>query len=150
MKDKDHENIVLKFGVASAKSCDVLEIGGYLTEMGCDDMVDGGFWVWDVTTNTEFYSKNFKTSLGFSETDEFPSHASSWQDLLSNNELELVKLNFRMHLNTDGEHPYKQLVNYPVKGGGMISVICSGTLFSDDQNAPKIMVGSHKIVQYAV
>ena len=46
------QNIILKMGVVlmSQKSANIVEIGNFLLNSGCDDLADAGFWLYDYST----------------------------------------------------------------------------------------------------
>lgn len=126
---------------------DVIETGKTLMSLGCDEMVDGGFWIWDINTGEEFYSDRFIKSLGFSGPNEFPYIAGSWQKQISSEGLKRAFDNYEKHLETGGAHPYDQKVTYLKKDGKKLNLICSGTIVKDDDGSPSIMVGTHKLLK---
>lgn len=148
MKKTVHENLFIKLTALMLDGdLDVLTLGQKLLELGSDKLTDGGFWVLDCKTFVEFYSPQFREVLGYRGETDFPSVASSWRDLLDAETLAEIDLNYQQYVETKGEHPYYQKVCYPVKGGGSIEVVCSGTIKFDAEGKPDTMFGTHKIIK---
>jgi len=143
-----HENLFLKLTALMIDNrLSVLQLGDKLAALGADDIVTGGFWIMDCNSDSEYYSPNFRASLGYEDEQDFPSIRNSWRDLLSKEELGLVDFNFAEYLKTDGDHPYYQVVTYPKKYGGTVKVICSGTVKYDEAGHPEKVFGTHKIIK---
>lgn len=142
-----HENIIIKYATITSNKLKegVIEIGKELSLLGIDKIVDGGFWIWDIISNKEYYSNNFISSLGYEEK-EFPFVSETWQKHIHKDDLLLAFSNYEKHLATGGEHPYQQRVRYNKKNGEILSVICSGTIIRDKNNNPAVMIGSHKLI----
>ena len=60
------QNIILKMGVVlmSQKSANIVEIGNFLLNSGCDDLADAGFWLYDYSTLDIYFSPKLKEALG--------------------------------------------------------------------------------------
>ena len=144
--NQDSDINLLKFSVmiASLKTEDVLKIGKELVKLGFDDITDGGFWIWEVGTNIEFYSPKFRSVLGYEGEHDFPSLAQSWQDSIHLADLKLAIRSFNKALETGGEYPYDQFVTYSKKNGEKISFTCSGKLLKL-KGEFKYLIGTHKI-----
>jgi PAS domain-containing protein len=145
---KEIHSVILKSAIfiSSKYNDDVNDIGNKLVDVGSDDLTSGGFWIWDVENNTEFYSDKFRKVLGFEGEYDFPSIPDSWQNQLSKEEVEKVFETYSKHEKTEGKHPYHQIVNYKDKTGKKnIKIICSGTLLRKNNN-PWLLVGTHKIL----
>lgn len=142
-----HENLFLKLTALMVdQGLDVLTLGDKMTELGADTFTKGGFWIIDFKTNIEYYSPNFRASLGYEGEHDFPSTRDSWRNLLSKDELALTDKNLELYLETNGEHPYCQVVSYPTKTGDHLKVMCSGTVTYDSKGNPNKMFGTHKIL----
>lgn len=144
----NHNNIVLKFLALNARKNkkNVLELGDELVSLGADKLPSGGFWIWDINNNIEFYSPKFRQSLGFGGETDFPSTPESWKKQINEEDLKVVFHNYEQHLKTEGQHPYEQKVQYTKKDGSKIDVICSGTIIKNENKQPIILIGSHDII----
>lgn len=145
---KTDENVVLKVAAyyESHKSSDVIEIGESLVGLGCDELTTGGFWIWDIEKDIEFYSPKFRASLGFKNELDFPSVPTSWQKQINPKDLEIAIDNYNKHLSSKVQHPYYQKVTYTTKIGQEIEVLCSGTIVKNNLKKPIAVIGSHKIL----
>ena len=141
------ENIIIYLSVFAEKSeiNDVLQIGNKLVGKGFDNLTDGGFWIWDINNNIEFYSPNFRKSLGFKGEKDFPSIPTSWQSYIDGNCLTIAISNFNRAVKSKGKEPYYQEVKYTTKKGEELNVLCSGMVINEN-NSPKFLVGTHKII----
>lgn len=112
-----YENKILKSHIILSKSKDktVIEIGKELLELGADSLVDGGFWIWKINTENEFYSPNFRHCLGFTDTNDFPNLASSWMNQIIPEDLKIALDNYKKHVESRGEVSYIQNVTYNKK-----------------------------------
>ena len=139
-------NKLLKFTAQMAKGHNAIEIGHELVELGCDELVSGGFWVLDLGTTVEYYSPKFRSSLGYESEDDFPNHTDSWKNAIDENDLMVAVDNFNKHIGSDGVSPYYQEVTYNKKDGGQLRVLCSGCLIKDDAGQKSVLIGTHNII----
>lgn len=112
------------------------------------EVVNDGYWDWDLGpdgkgTDNEYLSPNFKKMLGF-EDHEMENKVSSWKNLIHPDDFNIAIENFNKHIETDGEHPFYQELEYRKKDGTTCWVICRG-LALKDVNTGKYtrMVGTH-------
>lgn len=146
MKSKTLENIILTVtSLISAKTGNVLAMGKELLEAEADDLTDGGFWIWNIENNQEFYSPNFRKSLGFEGEHDFPSVSESWQKQILKEDLEIAIKNFKKSYKKPEKHPYYQEVSYYRKDGSVLRVICSGLIIKRNGKS-KYLVGTHKLI----
>lgn len=143
------ENIVLKFTtlISGKLKQNVLEIGQDLVDLGCDDLTNGGFWIWDVHSEIEFYSPNFRKSLGFEGEHDFPSVADSWMTHIYPEDKKIAIDNYYKNLNTKGDYDYYQEVKYYTKTKETLKTLCSGSLILDKNGDAQLLVGTHKIIE---
>lgn len=151
-----HENTVLRAGAYLATRQgihDPIEVGKHLMKLGSDEIVTGGFWVWKVDTGVEFYSPNFRKALGFKDETDFPSEDTSWQKQIEPKSLEIAMGNVKVVMDAASKEPltsvyckapYRQMVKYRKKGGGIVELFCSGTLLMY-KGKPTLFVGTHKL-----
>ncbi len=102
-----------------------------------------GYWDWDIPSGNEFLSPTFKKMFGY-EDHELPNHASTWQQLIFEEDLPGVLDCFEKHVKSKGAIPYYNEVRYRHKDGSTVWVICSGKVIEwDADGSPKRMVGCH-------
>ena len=128
----------------------VLEVGEEMEKMGADTLTNGGFYVMEIKRENfedapEYYSQKFRTTLGFTGEDDFPSLTSSWMKYIDEKDKMIAFENLKKALGeTEAQHPYFQLVNYTTKTGGRLKVICSGLVVKKGDG--EYLIGTHKIV----
>lgn len=102
-----------------------------------------GYWDWNLKENSEYLSPTFKTMFGY-EDHEMENHPDSWQRIIFKEDLPTVFENFNKHVETQGKHPFDQIVRYHHKEGGTVWVRCKGQVIEwDDDHQPIRMVGCH-------
>lgn len=93
---KHHELLSIAFQLEMYENnTDVLLIGDELTKSGADSLTDAGFWIWNINSNVEYYSPNFRGVLGFEGEEDFPSVSQSWQNNITNDGLKTAISNFK-------------------------------------------------------
>ena len=142
------ENIVLKIAVLMNKnnSDGAIEIGKKLLRIGSDRICDGGFWVWGIQGEVEFYSPKFRNSLGFKGESDFPSLPNSWMEQIDKEDMDVAIDNYNKVVSGEKDSSYYQVVNYTKKDGSRMKVTCSGTLIRDKKGEPQFLVGTHIIL----
>lgn len=123
----------------------VLELGEKLLFLGLDLITDG-FWLWDIATDIEYYSPKFRDSLGFKNELDFPSVAKSWQDAIFPSDAKVALESFNKHF-SDPKSPYYVDVRYNKKEGGVVRLICAGTIVNRDNPKRLLMLGTHRILE---
>lgn len=145
-KNELTNNLILGFaGLISGLDCCPLEVGKMLEECHADDLTNGGFWVWEIGTDIEYYSPNFRKVLGFEGEHDFPSVAGSWQNQINEKDKVIALANFTNSLNDQKNNPYYQEVEYTTKLGKKINLICSGVIVSV-KGKNKYLIGTHKLI----
>lgn len=124
---------------------DLMSMGSELVKSDFDDLTDGGFWIWEINTNKEFYSPKFRSTLGYIGEEDFPSTPDSWQKSINKKDLDIAIKNFKEVLKTGNDEKYNQVVEYTTKNGNLITFICSGKLLKIEGEY-KFLVGTHKII----
>jgi len=143
--NKVHENIVLKLAaiIYIGKFKDVIELGQLLLDEIGDELADGGFWIWDFNSDDEFYSPQFRKSLGFEGEHDFPSKSTSWMNAIDEQDKERAFKNLDKNINNEGA--YYQIVTYTKKNGDPLTLLCSGSLMRDTKGKPLYLFGTHKL-----
>ena len=106
------------------------------------DVVNDGYWDWELGTDNEYLSPKFKEMFGYRD-DEMENKASAWQHLIFPEDFAKAKKNLQLHLETDGEYPYFQEVRYKHRNGSTVWVFCRGIALKDDKGKFVRMVGTH-------
>lgn len=145
-----HQDVVLAFIAAKKDNIEltVLELGAKLVSLGLDDLVDGGFWIWDIKTGVEFYSPNFRKSLGGVTEQQFPSVAKSWQTWIDKDDSIAAQELAIKHIESKGEIEYRCIVKYKTLTDFILNVVCSGTAIWKKltDKDPQFFIGSHQIL----
>lgn len=103
----------------------------------------GGYWDWDLKSNTEYLSPAFKKMFGY-EDHEMPNVPESWMKIIFKEDLEATLKVFDLHVKSKGKIPFVGEVRYRHKNGSTVWVICSGKVVEwDEDGAPLRMLGSH-------
>ncbi len=104
--------------------------------------VTDGIWYWDITEpKYEWMNPRFWQVLGYDENEK-PHLASSWQDIINQDDLALAVKNFEAHCQ-DPNHPYDQIVRYQHKQGHTVYIRCRGMAIRDENDTPIRMLGAH-------
>ncbi len=141
-----HKQLIMAFLATQRRDLSVLDIGDQLYTLGCDDLSNGGFWVWSMNSDVEYYSPKFRSTLGYEGEEDFPSLSTSWKSRLTEEDLRIVFNNYDKAVKAETGHPYHQKVTYLKKDNlNRISVICSGTIVKDKNGLPIMLIGSHII-----
>lgn len=142
----NHGNILLRFfyRLNEEEGMDVVQIGKALVRNGADELFTGGFWIWDIHNNIEYYSPKFFMSLGYGY-EELPHVPQTWMDLINEADMDIAIENFGKHVDSGGEHPYHQTVEYTTKTGKKIKLICSGSLVKED-GEQLALIGTHALL----
>lgn len=146
-QDKKHRHSVLELGFLLAKKeikNNPIALGNEMVRKGLDWVFDG-FWIWAIGTEIEYYSPRFRKSLGFENEDDFPNVPKSWQGQIEEKYLPRAIKDFEAHLK-DPDYEYHMIVEYRKKNGGLVKLICSGTIVNRDDSTNLMMLGTHKIV----
>jgi PAS domain-containing protein len=123
---------------------DVIALGENLVNYGADNLSNGGFWIMDLNSDVEFYSPNFRKSLGFKGEEDFPNVSLSWQQQIEQSCLDHALKEFNKAY-ADLDYQYYTPVSYRKKEGGIVDLLCSGTFIKNKKGEIAIMVGSHII-----
>ena len=140
---KHKEAVAKLFYLLGGKTPDVIQLGNKLVELGIDKITDG-FWIWNTKTNVEYYSPEFRKSLGFDNEQDFPNVPESWQNQIISKDAERGLDAYYKHLE-DPDYPYFLDVTYRKKGNKQrVKLICAGTIVNRGDENP-IMLGTHEI-----
>lgn len=101
-----------------------------------------GVWYWDLDNmEEEWMSPKFWITLGY-DPEEMPHKASTWQNIIYPEDLELAKENIGKHL-ADPSFEYDQLVRYRHKNGSTVWIRCRGLAIRDEAGVPHRVLGAH-------
>ncbi|MEI6900151.1 MAG: PAS domain S-box protein [Bacteroidota bacterium] len=102
-----------------------------------------GVWDWDITSNRVFYSKQWKTMLGYSES-EIGDGLDEWSKRVHPDEIEEVLLLVNQHLKGETEY-YKCEHRVLTKWGNYLWILDEGKVISRDKDGnPVRAIGTHK------
>jgi PAS domain S-box-containing protein len=104
--------------------------------------ITDGWFDWQVGSEDEFLSDNFKLQLGY-KPDEMANKVSSWQNIIYQEDLDTVYKELQKHFDTKGEYPFQTTCRYTHKSGAMIRVLCRGKVIEWDGDKPVRLVGVH-------
>jgi len=99
-----------------------------------------GFWDWNLKTDEEYFSPNYKALFGYSEN-EMSNKADSWRQIIFPSDLERVQQAYADHINEN--KPFDIQVRYRHKNGSIVWVNCRGVALKDDSGEFVRMVGTH-------
>lgn len=137
------QNIILKMGVVlmSQKSANIVEIGNFLLNSGCDDLADAGFWLYDYSTLDIYFSPKLKEALGSNTISTYADLArfANNEDLISGHKKvnELVKNKSEMFFDNE--------IRYTRTDGSMFTVTCNAAVFFLF-GQPKIVLGTNMYI----
>lgn len=142
---KPEAEILVKWFELAFKEPDIEKLGENLENYGFDDAVDG-FWIWDIEGDFEYYSEKWCRQLGYSK-DEVGTSPEAWQKMITPEGLRAAFQNMGKHLNSNGEHPFEQKVEYTHKDGSLVKLLCEGSIVRHDKfGYPSVVFGWHKLL----
>lgn len=120
----------------------LFSLGEKLVAEHCDELSDGGFWVWNHKTNEVYYSPKFCTTLGY-DYGELGKGFSGFNR--GNPEQMKIGMDTIQDLIDKRSHDtFVNIIEFTKKDGNIILVECSGAvLFIGD--VPFVVLGTHKI-----
>lgn len=133
--------------VAGLAGNDIYKMFDLLMKSGIDGK-SKGFWIYDIKNHKEIYSPKFRATLEYEGKNDFPDHPDSWKQCISVEDLALAVKNLEKHIETKGEYPYYQRVEYTKKYGSKEILICHGKVVLWDGDEPLIMIGVHMANDY--
>lgn len=115
-------------------------------EKAINDLIENsfdGFWDWDIKNDYQYMSPSFWKMFGY-DPKEKRHHPNEWKKIISTEGLKTTLENYKMHVETKGEHPYHQEVSYTHKDGHIVWVICKGKVTDwSKEGKPLRMIGTH-------
>ncbi len=120
----------------------LFELGEKLVIEHCDDIADGGFWVWNHNTNEVYYSPKFCNTLGY----EYGELGSGFGGFNRGN-IEQMKLNMGMIqklIDKGSKDTFNNYIDFTKKDGSIISIECSGAILFIGE-VPFVILGTHKL-----
>ncbi|CAG7580087.1 MAG: putative bacteriophytochrome [uncultured marine phage] len=107
-----------------------------------------GYWDWyidfsiPIEENYEYMSPRFWEIFGYSP-EEKSHRVGEWMDMIHKEDGDVAMNNFNKHVETKGEHPYRQIVRYTHKDGSTVWVLCKGKVIEWADGVPTRMIGTH-------
>lgn len=102
-----------------------------------------GLWYWDLEhPENEWMNPQFWFILGY-QPEEMPHLASSWQNIINQDDLNTALDNFNKHVSDPG-YPYNQTVRFTHKNGSTVWVRCRGLAIRNNEGKAIRMLGAHQ------
>lgn len=106
-----------------------------------------GLWDWNVAAGTVFYSKTWKTMLGFDEGD-IGDGIGEWDHRVHDDDREAVNAALQAHFRGETDL-YRSEHRMRAKNGGWRWILDRGRVIArDDEGRPTRMIGTHTDVTY--
>ncbi|SKB12394.1 putative Sensor protein [Planktothrix sp. PCC 11201] len=107
------------------------------------ESVNEGIWDWQITTDTIYFSPQWKAMLGY-EDKEIPNLFSSWETLVHSDDLHQVLDFLGEHLKSDCNEPYSCEFRMWHKNGSYRWILSRGRIVERDaEGKPMRLLGSH-------
>ncbi|KAB1063635.1 PAS domain-containing protein [Salibacter halophilus] len=107
------------------------------------ESIFSGFWDWNITTNYEYLSPQFKAMFGYN-VDEMENTPESWQKIAYKEDLPSLFNEFNKHIESKGVKPFSSITRFYHKEGYTKYVLCSGRVVDWDEDwNPKRAIGTH-------
>ncbi len=100
-----------------------------------------GWWDWDLTNNSLFYSPKWWHTLGY-ENNELINIANFWEKIVHSNDLEFIQLTFKEILANKNENKYQIEYNAKHKEGYFIPMLSRGFIKRDENGNALRVTGS--------
>lgn len=138
------ESTMLRLSIIliSNHSDDLFEIGEKLVIDHCDEIANGGFWVWNHNTNEVYYSPKFCNTLGY----EYGELGKGFGGFNRGN-VEQMKNGMDMIqnlINTNSKDTFINYIDFTKKDGSIINIECSGAILFIGE-IPFVILGTHKL-----
>ena len=102
-----------------------------------------GYWDWHVQEDYVYLSPRFKEIFGYHDH-EIANHPDDWHQLIFAEDLPTLKANFKEHVASRGEVPYRNQLRYHHKDDSTLWVLCQGKVVEwDEEGNPLRVVGNH-------
>jgi PAS domain S-box-containing protein len=107
------------------------------------ESIFSGFWDWNIKTNYEYLSPQFKAMFGY-DVDEMEHSPESWQKIAYKEDLPKLFAEFEKHVGSRGAKPFSSITRFYHKEGHTKYVLCSGRVVEWDEDwKPKRAIGTH-------
>ncbi|OKH36881.1 hypothetical protein NIES2119_15800 [[Phormidium ambiguum] IAM M-71] len=107
------------------------------------ESVNEGIWDWRIKTNAIYFSPQWKTMLGYQDS-EIPNEYSSWDELVHPDDVQLILDSVVEYLNSGSNEPYSWEFRMRHKNGSYRWILSRGRVVERDaENQPIRLVGSH-------
>lgn len=122
----------------------LFNLGEELIKKHCDEISDGGFWVWNHKTNEVYYSPKFCKTLGY-EYGELGVGFSGFH-LGNSDQMKHGMQLIDEIINNNTQDTFVNIIDFTKKDGKIIQIECSGAVLIIE-NVPYIVLGTHKIIK---
>lgn len=128
--------------ISNVNHTSLFTLGEKLVSEYCDELSDGGFWVWNHKTDEVYYSPKFCTILGYNYGELGKGFAG-----FNRGNLKQMKRGIdiiQTLIDTQSHDTFVNIIEFTKKDGGIILIECSGGILFID-NIPFVVLGTHKI-----
>jgi len=105
------------------------------------ESIKDGIWEWNLQTNEVYYSKQWKSMLGYEE-DELENSLKTFYELMHKDDRRRVKGGLQKNFKKKDE-VYNVKFRLRAKDGNYKWILARGKVFYDKDSKPKEMLGSH-------
>ena len=111
------------------------------------EIINDGFWDWNMITNYEYFNDRFWEILGHDPKGK-KTDPSAWRELLHPKDLPRVLENWNEHVNSKGKVPFLNLVRYRHGDGERwVQVLCRGAVVVWEGDKPLRALGTHTLIE---
>ena len=105
------------------------------------EAVKDGIWDWNIQTGETYFSKRWKTMLGY-RVDELENSVDTFKNLIHVDDKDKVEENLDRHFKNPSKYPYNIEVRLKCKDGSYKWILSRGKVYLDENN-PVRMLGYH-------
>lgn len=128
--------------IQNVSNATLFNVGEKLVADHCDEVADGGFWVWNHNTNEVYYSPKFCSTLGYTYGELGRGFGG-----FNRGNVEQMKRGLTMIQNlidTKSHDTFVNAIEFTKKDGSTILIECTGAVvFIED--VPYVVLGTHKL-----
>lgn len=138
------EATMLKLSVIliSNHSDNLFDLGEKLVIEHCDEIANGGFWVWNHNTNEVYYSPKFCNTLGYKYGELGRGFGGFNRGNVEQMQKGMAMIDKLIAENS--KDTFINNINFTKKDGSIITIECSGAILFIGE-VPFVILGTHKL-----